>query len=80
MHQQERDTAPPHIQTPVQGPPLMQAKPISPPTSLIRHSHVAGETLLSNPPFTIPDPPKTDLILDPPKTDLVIVVENRRHC
>ncbi|KAF3951859.1 hypothetical protein CMV_022529 [Castanea mollissima] len=57
--------------------PLTLAKPISPPTSLIRHSHVAGETLLSNPPSTIPDPPKTDLVLDPPKTDLVAAFEDR---
>ena len=35
---------------------FMPAKPISPPTSLIRRSHVAGETLLLNPPSTIPDP------------------------
>nr|POE64611.1 hypothetical protein CFP56_41035 [Quercus suber] len=42
----------------------------------------ASETLLSNPPYTIPDPPKTDppktnLDLDPPKTDLVATVEDR---
>ena len=35
---------------------LMPTKPISPSTSLIRHSHIASETLLSNPPSTIPNP------------------------
>ena len=35
---------------------LTLTKPISPPTSPIRHSHVASETFLSNPPSTIPDP------------------------
>ena len=35
---------------------LTSAKPISPPTSPICHSHVTSETLLSNPPSTIPDP------------------------
>nr|POE66381.1 hypothetical protein CFP56_15102 [Quercus suber] len=64
---------------------LTPTKPISLPTSLIHYSHVAGETLLSNPPSTIPDPPKidpskTDLDLDPPKTDLVAVVEDRHCC
>ena len=76
-HQLERDVAPPHMQTPVRGPPLTLVKPISPPTSPIRSSHIAGETLLSNPLFTIPDPPKTNLVLDPPKTDLVAAVEDR---
>ena len=35
---------------------LMPTKPISPSTSPIRHSHIASETLLSNPPSTIPNP------------------------
>ena len=58
-------------------PPPTLAKPISPPTFLIRCSHVTGETLLSNPPSTIFDPPKTDLVLDPPKTDLITIAEDR---
>ena len=37
-------------------PTLMSVKPISPPISPIRRSHAAGETLLPNPPSTIPDP------------------------
>ena len=57
---------------------LMPAKPISPPTSLICRSHVGGETLLSNLPSTIPDPPKTDLDLDQPKTDLIVAAKD--HC
>ena len=60
---------------------LTLVKPISLPTSPIRHSHVASEKLLSNPPSTIPNPPKTNppktnLDLDPPKTDLVDLISN----
>ena len=49
---------------------LTLAKPISPPTSPIYRSHAADETLLSNSPSTIPDPPKIDL---------VAAAEDRRH-
>ena len=72
----EKRSSTPHTDV---GPksPFTLAKPISPPTSPIHRSHVAGETLLSNPPSTIPDPPKIDLVLDPPKTDLVVAVEDQ---
>ena len=72
----ERRSSTPHADASLRF-PLTPAKPISPPTSPIRSSHIAGETLLSNPLFTIPDPPKTNLVLDPPKTDLVAAVEDR---
>ena len=39
----------------------------------------AGETLLSGPLSTIPDPPMIDLDLDPPKTGHVVVVEDRHR-
>ena len=60
-NERERCSSTPHTNAGSRS-PLMLAKPISPQTSLIRHSHVVSETLLSNPPSTIPDPPKTDLV------------------
>ena len=58
---------------------LTLAKPISPPTSPIYRSHAADETLLSNSPSTIPDPPKIDLVAaieDRLQLKIVVIAED----